>query len=52
MLFTKVQISELMQKHAEKKNGLHDLIKILLDNMMVAERSEILQESSGNNGNG
>ncbi len=26
MHFTKVQISELMRKHAEKENGLHDLI--------------------------
>ena len=25
MLLTKEQISEQMRKHAEKKNGLHDL---------------------------
>ena len=26
MQFTKLQISELMRKHAEKENGLHDLM--------------------------
>ncbi len=30
MHFTKVQISELMRKHAEKENGLHDLMKSCL----------------------
>ena len=44
MHFTKVQISELMRKHAEKENGLHD--------MMVAERSEFLHENPQNKGNG
>ena len=29
MHFTKVQISELMRKHAEKENGLHDLMEIM-----------------------
>ena len=38
MHFTKVQISELMRKHAEKENGLHDLMEIMLESMMVAER--------------
>ena len=42
MHFTKVQISELMRKHAEKVNGLHDLMEIMLESMMVAERSEFL----------
>ena len=32
MEFTKLQISELMRKHAEKGNGLHDL----MESMMVA----------------
>lgn len=42
MHFTKVQISELMRKHAEKENGLHDLMEIILESMMVAERCEFL----------
>lgn len=30
MLLTKEQISEQMRKHAEKKNGLHDLMEIMI----------------------
>ncbi len=52
MHFTKVQISELMRKHAEKENGLHDLMEIMLESMMVAERSEFLREYPSNKGNG
>ena len=29
MLLTKEQISEQMRKHAEKKNGLYDLMEIM-----------------------
>lgn len=52
MKFTKEQISELMCKHAQRENGLHDLMEIMLESMMVAERSEFLRDSSGNKGNG
>ena len=52
MLLTKEQISEQMRKHAEKKNGLHDLMEIMLESMMVAERGEFLAEHPGNKGNG
>ena len=45
------QISEQMRKHAEKKNGLHDLMEIMLESMMVAERGEFLAENPGNKGN-
>ena len=31
MLLTKEQISEQMRKHAEKKNGFHDLMEIMLE---------------------
>lgn len=41
-----------MRKHAEKKNGLHDLMEIMLESMMVAERGEFLAENPGNKGNG
>ena len=47
MLLTKEQISEQMRKHAEKKNGLQDLMEIMLESMMVAERGEFLAEKSG-----
>ena len=52
MLLTKEQISEQMRKHAEKKNGLHDLMEIMLESMMFAERSEFLSKNPGNKGNG
>lgn len=52
MHLTKVQISELMRKHAEKENGLHDLLEIMLESMMVAERSEFLHDNPLNKGNG
>ena len=52
MLLTKEQISEQMCKHAQKKNGLHDLMEIMLESMMIAERSEFLVDNPGNKGNG
>lgn len=52
MDLTKLQLSELMCKHAAKGNGLHDLMEIMLESMMVAERSEFLAENPGNKGNG
>ena len=51
--FTKEQLSEVMCKHAEKENGLHDLMEIMLESLMVAERGEFLREQSDHNkGNG
>ena len=52
MLLTKEQISEKMCKHAQKKNGLHDLMEIMFESLMIAERSEFLVENAGNKGNG
>lgn len=52
MLLTKEQISEQMRKHAEKKNGLHDLMAIMLESMIVAECGEFPVENPGNNGKG
>ena len=53
MEFTKEQISELMCKHAERENGLHDIFEIMLESMMTAERTEFLHGmSDGNKGNG
>lgn len=52
MDLTKLQLSELMCKHAAKGNGLHDLMEIMLESMMVAERSEFLADNPGNKGNG
>ena len=52
MDLTKLQLSELMCKHAQKGNGLHDLLEIMIESMMVAERGEFLAENPGNKGNG
>lgn len=52
MDLTKLQLSELMCKHAAKGNGLHDLMEIMLESMMVAERGEFLTDNPGNKGNG
>ena len=43
MLLTKEQISEQMCKHAQKKNGLHDLMEIMLESMMIAVRSTLTE---------
>ncbi len=52
MDLTKLQLSELMCKHAAKGNGLHDLMEIMIESMMVAERGEFLADNPGNKGNG
>ena len=52
MDLTKLQLSELMCKHAAKGNGLHDLMEIMLESMMVAERGEFLADNPGTKGNG
>ena len=43
MLLTKEQISEQMCTHAQKKNGLHDLMEIMLESMMIVERSTLTE---------
>ena len=46
---TKEQLSEVMCEHVEKENGLHDLLEIMLESLMVAERGEILREQEDRN---
>lgn len=52
MEYIKLQISELILKYAEKENGLNDLMEIMLESMMLAERTEFLKDNPGNKGNG
>ena len=54
MDFTKEQLSEVLCKHAERENGLQDLMEIMIESMMVAERREYLREDGlpGDKGNG
>lgn len=50
--FTKEQLSAVITKHAARENGLHDLMEIMLESMMVAERGEFLSGDPDNKGNG
>lgn len=52
MEFTKEQIFDLTSKHLEKENGIQDLLEIMLESIMLAERREFLSSSPGNKGNG
>lgn len=54
MEFTKEQLSEVICKHTLRENGLQDLMEIMLESMMMAERREYLSEGHdvGNKGNG
>ena len=48
MLLSKEQLSSVMAKHSERENGLQDLMEIMLESMMVAERREFLDNAEGN----
>jgi len=54
MDLTKEQLSEVICKHTQREKGLQDLMKIMLERMMMTERREYLSEGqdSGNKGNG
>lgn len=42
MLLTKEQLSSVISKHSERENGLQDLMELMLESMMLSERSEYL----------
>lgn len=46
----KLQLSELICRHSAKENGLYDLPEIIIESMMVAERSEFLANTPDNKG--
>ena len=52
MDLTKLQHSELICKYATKEKVIHDLMEIMIESMMVAERSEFPADKPGNKGNG
>jgi len=52
MLLTKEQLSSVMAKHIERENGLHELMELMLESMMLSERREYLSSVDGNKGNG
>ena len=46
---TKEQLSAVISKHLEREVVLQDLLEIMLESMMVAERGEILSEGTDGN---
>lgn len=52
MQFTRVQISELIHKHATKVNGLHDPMEFMFESMMIEEQSKYLRDNPDNKANG
>ena len=40
MDFTKEQLSEVINKHVLRENGLQDLMEIIIEGMLVAEWRE------------
>ena len=50
MDFTKEQLSEAFVKHLDREKGLQDLMELMIESMMMAERREFLSDSEGNKG--
>lgn len=48
----KEELSSVIAKHSEQKNRLQDLMKLMLESMMIAERREFLDNTEGNKNNG
>jgi len=52
MNFTKEQLSDVFVKHLDRERGLQDLMEIMIESMMTAERKDFLDSAPGNKGNG
>jgi putative transposase len=52
MEFTKEQLSDVFVKHLERERGLQELMELMIESMMHAERKDFLLGQSGNKGNG
>ena len=52
MNFTKEQLSDVLGKHVERERGLQELMELMIESMMKAERRDFLDTSVGNKGNG
>jgi putative transposase len=52
MDFTKEQLSDVFVKHLERERGLQELMELMIESMMHAERRDFLQAQPGNKGNG
>ena len=52
MNFTKEQLSDVFVKHLEREKGLQDLMELMIESMMMAERRDFLDTNPRNKGNG
>jgi putative transposase len=52
MDFTKEQLSDVFIKHLDREKGLQELMEIMIESIMRAERRDFLDTNAGNKGNG
>jgi len=52
MELTKLQIRQAIATHVDKENGLNDIMEMILESMMRAERNVFLEGSQDNKANG
>jgi putative transposase len=52
MQLTKLQIRQAITQHVEKENGLNDVMEMILESMMKAERDVFLEGNENNKANG
>lgn len=52
MNFTKEQLSDVLIKHLDKENGLQDLMQLMIESILRAERRDFLDANPDNKGNG
>jgi len=52
MDLTKKQTEEVLRKFIEEKDGLHNVLEMVLNSLMLSERTAFLNEASSNKGNG
>lgn len=47
-----IQLKDLIENHLKQENGLNEVMEMVLNGMMKAERTEFLSKAAGNKGNG
>lgn len=52
MQLSKLQIREAITLHVDKENGMNDIMEMMMEAMMVAERKEFLKKTDDNKANG
>ena len=52
MHLTKEQTTEVLSKFISKKDGLNEVLEMVLNSLMYSERQDFLSDSTNNKGNG